>query len=391
MDYFIYLISGYSAITAALWLIAYWYILRQINAPPKINQVNAPEPRSFPSLSILVPACNEANTIRPALSSILKQDYPDLEVIAINDRSTDQTGKIIDQLAAEFDNLQTVHIENLPDGWLGKTHALKKGYEISKGDWVLATDADVCYKKSALKSIMAVALDDDCDHISCIPKMKNNGFLHEIAFDGFVSLLFSQQNLAGVSDLESDDYFGFGAFNMFRREVFEQTKGFEWLRMEVTDDMGIARMLRDHGARQGIYYAFDQLELEWYGSVTKMIEGLEKNSVAVVAHYNYLKGFSIPIVWFLFIMGPIVGLFSSFTAVQVLSAAAIIAGIPFNAMASYRLERPLLPFLFSWFGVFFPMYALIRSTFACLKRGGINWRGTFYPVEKLRKMQRVRF
>jgi len=339
----------------------------------------------------MVPAWNEANTIKPALTSILKQDYPKLEVIAINDRSTDQTGKIINQLAAQFDNLRAVDIENLPEGWLGKTHALKKGYEISKGDWVLATDADVCYKKSALRSIMAVALHHERDHISCIPQMKNNGFLHEIAFDGFLSLLFSQQNLAGVSDLESDDYFGFGAFNMFRGEVFDQTKGFEWLRMEVTDDMGIARMLRDHGARQGIYYAFDQLELEWYGSLRKMIKGLEKNSIGIVAHYNYLKGFLTPIVWLVFVMGPILGLFSSFIAVQVLSAAAIIAGIPFNAMASYRLERPLISFLFSAIGVFFPMYALIRSTFACFKRGGINWRGTFYPIDELRKMQRVRF
>jgi len=276
MDYFTYLVSGYSAITGLLWLIAYWFVLRQIYAPQKINQVNAPEPSSFPSLSVLVPACNEADKISPALQSILKQDYPNLEVIAINDRSTDQTGEIIEQLATQYDNLRTIHIETLPDGWLGKTYALKKGYEIAKGDWVLATDADVCYKKLALRSIMAVALHHDRDHVSCIPKIKNNGFLHETAFDGFVSLLFSQQNIEGVSDPESDDYFGFGAFNMFRRKFFEQTRGFAWLRMEVTDDMGIARMLRDHGAKQGIYYAFDQLELQWYGSLGKMIKGLEK-------------------------------------------------------------------------------------------------------------------
>lgn len=374
-----------------MWIIAYWYVLKQIYAPPKISQVKAPEPSSFPSLSILVPACNEANTIRAALQSILEQDYPNMQVIAINDRSTDQTGKIIDQLTTQYDNLHAIHIESLPDGWLGKTHALKKGYEMSTGDWVLATDADVCYKKSALRSIMAVALHHDRDHISCIPDMENNGFLHETAFDGFVSLLFSQQNLVGVPDLESDDYFGFGAFNMFRRDVFNRTKGFDWLRMEVIDDMGIARMLRDHGAKQGVYFAFDQLELEWYGSLGKMIKGLEKNSIGVVAHYSYLKGFLIPIIWLLFFMGPIVGLFSSFSAIQILSAGVIIASIPFNILASYRLERSYFSFLFSGFGMFFPMYALIRSTFACLKRGGIKWRGTFYPVDELRNMQRVRF
>lgn len=391
MDYFYYFIAGYSVAAGLIWLLAYAYVLRQIYAPPKISRVNAPNPSSFPTLSVLVPACNEADTIRPALQSILEQDYPNMEVIAINDRSTDQTGAIIDQLAAQDENLRVIHIENLPDGWLGKTHALKKGYEMSEGDWVLATDADVRYESSALRTIMAVALHHDRDHISCIPNMKNNGFWHEAAFDCFASLLFSQRNLAGVPDPESDDYFGFGAFNMFRRTVFEQTKGFEWLRMEITDDMGIAQMLRDHGAKQGVYYAFDQLELEWYGSLKKMIKGLEKNSIGVIAQYNYLKGFLLPVIWVLFFSGPLLGLFSSYTAVQLLSVAAIMTSIPFNFLAAYRLERPVFPFLFSVPGTFFPMYALIRSTFACLQRGGINWRGTFYPVDELRAMQRVRF
>jgi len=391
MDYLNYLTTGYSVIAGLIWIIAYGYVLKQIYAPPNISRVNAPEPSSFPSLSVLVPACNEADTIRPALQSLLEQDYPNIEVIAINDRSTDHTGEIIDQLSEQYDNLRAVHIENLPDGWLGKTHALKKGYEISEGDWVLATDADVHYKRSALRNIVAVALHHDRDHISCIPNMKNNGFWHEAAFDGFASLLFSQRNLAGVPDPESEDYFGFGAFNMFRRTVFDQTNGFEWLRMEITDDMGIAQMLRDHGAKQGVYYAFDQLELEWYGSMRKMVEGLEKNSIGVIAQYNYLKGFLIPVIWLLFFMGPLFGLFSSFTAVQVLSAGVITASIPFNILAAFRLERPLFPFLFSVLGALLPMFALLRSTFACVQRGGINWRGTFYPVDELREMQRVRF
>ncbi|MGK7369845.1 MAG: glycosyltransferase, partial [Candidatus Halalkalibacterium sp. M3_1C_030] len=297
MDIPSHIIAAYSVFTGLVWIFGLSFIVKQLYSVPKISELNAPEPETFPSLSIIVPACNEEGNIEPALSSLLEQDYPNLEIIAINDRSTDNTGQIIDRLSNEFKSLRALHINELPDGWVGKTNALKKGYEASEGDWVLATDADVCYKPEALRSIMAVALYKKLDHISCLPDMISNSFLHELTYNGFVSFVAGVQNMAGVQDAESDDYFTFGAFNMFKREAFEKTKGFSWLRMEIVDDMGIGKMLRDVGARQGFFFAFDQLELEWYGSLKNMIDGLEKNGIAVLAHYSYLRGFAIPVIW----------------------------------------------------------------------------------------------
>jgi hypothetical protein len=221
--------------------------------------------------------------------------------------------------------------------------------------------------------------------------MISNGFLHEMAYNGFVSFVAGVQNMEGVQDVESDDYFAFGAFNMFRREAFEKTPGFSWLRMEIVDDMGIGKMLMDAGARQGFFFAFDQLELEWYGSLRNMIAGLEKNGIAVLAHYNYLRGFAIPVVWAAIFFGPFLGLFSASLAAQLVSAAAIALTVPFNVASAMRLERPIPTFLFSLFGVGIMNYALLRSTYMCARRGGVEWRGVTYPVEELRKQQRVRF
>ena len=385
------IVTVYSILTGLVWVFGLSFIIKQLYSVPKISEVNAPEPEAYPSLSILVPACNEEENIEPALRSLLEQDYPDLEIIAMNDRSTDKTGQIIDRLSNEFDSLRPLHIEDLPDGWVGKTNALKKGYEASKGDWILATDADVCYKQDALRSIMAVALYKELDHISCLPDMISNGFLHEMTYNGFVSFVAGVQNMEGVQDVESDDYFAFGAFNMFKREVFEKTEGFSWLRMEIVDDMGVGRMLRDAGARQGFFFAFDQLELEWYGSLRNMIDGLEKNGIAVLAHYSYLRGFAIPVIWAIIFFGPILGLFSSFLTVQAVSTAAIISTVPLNIASARKLERPVSTFLFSLIGVWIMNYALMRSTYMCAKRGGVAWRGVTYSVEELRKHQRVRF
>lgn len=391
MNFFFYIETGYIILSCIIWILGFGFILRQLFAAPKINEVDAPSPEKFPLLSILVPACNEARTIEPALRSLLRQNYPNMEIIAINDRSTDETGDIIDRLSEEYNSLKTLHIDELPEGWIGKTHALKKGFSKATGEWILATDADVCYEPGALRSIMSVALHENLDQISCLPHMKNNGFLHEMSYNGFVTFVVCVQNLDGIQDVNSDDYFAFGAFNMVRRETFEKTKGFQWLRMEIADDMGTAKMMNDHKAKQGFYYAFEELTLEWYDSLKEMIRGLEKNGIAVLGHYSYLRGFCIPVVWLLLFLAPFIGLFSSWTTVQIIAASTVLLSIPFNITAARRLERPVSTFLFSFFGVCMMMFALIRSTYACAKRGGVEWRGTIYPVEKLRRLQRVKF
>ena len=351
MQYLLYLAAGYATIASALWMLGFGFILRQLFSAPRISRVDAPTPDSFPALSVLVPARNEAEAIEPALRSLLSQDYPNLEVIAIDDRSTDETGTVMERLSDEYERLRVLHIETLPDGWMGKTHALKQGYAQTTGDWVLMTDADVCYEPGALRSIMAVALHDDPDQLSCLPHMQNSGFLHEVTYDGWVTLVMGSLNLRGVRDRKSDDYFAFGAFNMVRRDVFDRTKGFSWLRMDIADDMATA----------------------------KMMSGLEKNGIAVVAHYKYWKGVVLPLVWSLVFFGPVVGLLTPWTPVQAVSLSAVVLSIPFNVASARRLRRPIWTYLFSLLGVWCMMYALLRSTYACARRGGVAWGARCIP------------
>jgi glycosyltransferase involved in cell wall biosynthesis len=391
MPYALYLTAAYAVVTSILWVLGFGYILTQLFTVPRISDVDAPAPSSFPSLSVLVPARNEADAIEPALRSLLAQDYPNLEVIAIDDRSTDETGAIMDRLSDEYDHLRVLHIETLPEGWLGKTHALREGYVQATGDWVLMTDADVCYEPGALRSVMAVALHDDLDQISCLPHMHNSGILHEVAYNGWVTVVMGALDQRGVRDPASNDYAAFGAFNMVRRDVFDQTEGFSWLRMDIADDMATAKMMKSHGARQGFYFALDELKLAWYASLPDMIDGLEKNGIAVLAHYNYLRGFAFPFIWGLLFLGPIVGLFVPWMPVQAVSLSAAGLSIPFNVASALRLRRPISTYLFSFFGVWCMMYALFRSTYACARRGGVEWRGTVYPVDQLRKYQRAKF
>src|SRR5512133_478831 len=115
--------------------------LKDVAVPP-----GSPQPR----VSLIVSALNEAATIEPALRSLLAIDYPDLELIVINDRSTDATPAIIERVAADAPRMRVVHLRELPSGWLGKNHALHQGAAIATGDYLLFTDADAVFAPSAV-------------------------------------------------------------------------------------------------------------------------------------------------------------------------------------------------------------------------------------------------
>src|SRR5215469_13916359 len=134
---------------------------------------------AVPRVSIVVPARNEAEHIEAALLSLLQLDYPDYEVIAVDDRSEDATGTIIDRLAEEWRPrgeashhlLKVLHVTELPPGWLGKTHAMWLAGKQATGDWILFTDADVVFRNDALRRAVSYAERVRGDHLVLFPTM----------------------------------------------------------------------------------------------------------------------------------------------------------------------------------------------------------------------------
>jgi cellulose synthase/poly-beta-1,6-N-acetylglucosamine synthase-like glycosyltransferase len=131
----------------------YLHALWKIAALPNLARASdsLPGEKAWPKLSLLVACRDEAANVRAALSSVLAQDYPALEVVAVDDRSGDATGAILDELAAQHPMLRVVHVTSLPEGWLGKTHALARASEAATGELLLFTDADVVFAPGALR------------------------------------------------------------------------------------------------------------------------------------------------------------------------------------------------------------------------------------------------
>jgi len=139
----------------------------------------------YPSLSVIIPACNEEESIRQAISQLLDQDYPDFEVIVVNDRSTDHTRLILEELKIKYPQLNVVTITDLPPKWLGKNHAIYQGVKHATGEWLLFTDADIMFSPGSLKKTISYSLENKLDHLTISPDSIHKGFFTVVLFPSF--------------------------------------------------------------------------------------------------------------------------------------------------------------------------------------------------------------
>lgn len=362
---------------------------------PRLQRETFSMPGRWPRLSVIVPACNEAAHLDAAVKTLLHQDYPELEIIIVNDRSTDETGAVIDALAKSDARINALHIKTLPDRWLGKVHALHCGVTKATGDWLLFTDADVFFAPDALRRALAYALYNEADHLALIPRTIQKSIWLDVAVQTFGLLFLLATRAAGVNRAGSKSYVGIGAFNLVKAEAFRRTPGFEWLRLEPGDDVGLGMMVKQAGGRSRLALAHENLTVEWYPSVMAMFRGLEKNLFGPGANYQWWLMLAQVIGLVALAVAPWLGILlatmvDSIT-VTVLGAATLAAHGLFAVCCAERRPRDVLTLLLFPFGLLLIAAMFLRAGCKCIKHGGIDWRGTHYPVGQLRQGQRVKF
>jgi len=379
-----------------------------------LERETPPQPRPWPKLSVIVPACNEADTIESAVESLLAQDYPDLQVLLVNDRSTDATGAAIDRLAARDPRVRAVHVTSLPDGWLGKVHAMHQALRRADGEYVLFTDADVHFMGDVLRRAMAYCVANDVDFLAGMPELWHRKLLVGSMISVSMRHLNAAMRFWAVHDARSSAYMGIGAFNLVRREAYDRTPGLEWLRMEVADDAGLGLMMKRSGARCRMVNLRGLLGLQWYNSVGGMFRGVEK-AFASVARCSLLRCLVVCVVLLGLELAPYAALLplggggrggwgsaglpgAPWLGLPVpgggLLVWAALATIAVSLVSSWWVTRwvrhPFWPSALAPVGIVLGAVGLIRSGVIGWRRGGIDWRGTFYPSAQLVEGQRVR-
>lgn len=395
MNQFVFFIAlGFAALTVFAWCLAWtraWWHAREYQEIPRLEKSSSEQTADlWPSLSLIIPACNEERSIEAAARSLLEQTYPNLELIFVNDRSTDQTGDIIQRLAEEDSRVTVLHIETLPDGWLGKVHALHRATEVARGDWLLYTDADVSFQPGALQEIVQFAETEGVDHLAGLPRMRPAGVWVGIAIAAFYTTSMFFISSRRVADPDDPLAVGVGALNLVRRSALDQTPGFEWLKMETIDDMGLGLMVQQHGGRGLVARAGEQLSLTWYQNVSEMARGLEKNTPGLTG-YSRLRSLGLLSILPLFLIG--FACTFLFPWPVCLAAWLVIATCPLLCMASFSRQTSLARYTFACFplGLILLWLIFVRALWLLSVRGHVQWRGTQYPIAALKTGQRMEF
>ena len=336
-----------------------------------------------PSVTIIVSALNEAQTIKPALLSLLAIDYPNLSVIAINDRSTDNTGTVLDAIAKQYGTrLKVIHIDALPSGWLGKNHALHCGAAKANSDYILFTDADIVFDPQAISRAVRYCETNRLDHLSLIfDVVAKSGLLQLLILSFSVGLMARFQPWRVATSPKH--YFGVGAFNLIRRSVYVAIGGHAQNPMAVIDDVQLGQLVKQNGYRQDALFGLKSVSVEWYPSVPALVRGLEKNLFSGF-EYSLLLVIAATITNFVARVWPWIGLIASSGASQLFCLATILINLIFYVLLlkDYRWTYHCLLFM----PVVAPLEMFIwwRSTLLTLMRGGITWRGHFYALEEIK-------
>ncbi|HEX4310561.1 MAG TPA: glycosyltransferase family 2 protein [Acidobacteriaceae bacterium] len=345
-----------------------------------------------PRLTVIVPARNEAAAIEATLRSLLAQTIP-VEIIAVDDRSTDATGALMDSLSTQVPGegraagkfLSVIHIDALPPGWMGKTHAMALAARQSATPWLLFTDGDIVFQPDTLERALRYAEHAAVDHLVLLPTL-----ILKTPGERMMSAVFQSLSLLTwrpwkIADPKAKhESIGMGAFNLVHSDVYRAIGGFEALSLEVLEDLRLGYEIKHHGYRQHLVLGPGLIQLHWAPGVFGMVHNLTKNIYATFRfRLTLFLGAWLGLLIMCFV--PFAGLFGN-TYIRVVSVLSLlmIALLYQQASRFYNRIGPIYTLTFP-IAAALVLYAMLRSALLTLIRRGIVWRGTFYPLKELRR------
>jgi chlorobactene glucosyltransferase len=340
-------------------------------------------------VSVVVPARNEERGVEAGVRSHLEQDYPRdaLEVVVVDDRSTDRTPEILSRLAAEYPSLAVVRGVEPPAGWLGKPHALAQGIAHAKGEVLFLADADVRYDPPALREAVALLDARRLDLLALFPRMEMEGFWENVLLPYLPVSFFFGPGAVVNSDLQRRWAVGAGAGMLVRRAAYVRVGGHEAIRSSVVDDLHLAIRVRRSGGRCLLARADDRASLRMYRGYREVRDGFTKN---IAFTFEGVTGVLLGIATALSIaacVAPPVVLAAKLLGAPVPARDVALAGYAAGGLVAARLWLAAALRYPAWPALTHPLMALawaeiiVRSLVRRFLRRELEWRGRRYDAK----------
>lgn len=376
-----------ASLALALWCVQWFLAWRITRAVPPLSSAQAEPLDAWPRLSVVVPARDEALRVESALRSKLACGYPELELVAVDDRSTDGTGEILARVAGEDPRVKTARVDALPEGWLGKLNAMSTGLSRATGEWVLFSDADVHVEPGVLQRVIAWAERERVDLVAVFPRIEPKGPVIDSALTYTLRVLSLTGRLWRANDDASHVGLGVGAFSLVRRRRLEETGALSVLRMEVADDVALGALLKQTGARCRIFAGRREVHLHFLETFEALARSADKG--------GGMLGFSLPKTLCFALLPALFEVGVPLAALAAGGAAAVVGALALVVATAAHLTLNAHFDCMRWSAALWPLgslviaYCTLRAGLRAWRSQGVSWRDTFYPRALLEQGRRL--
>ncbi len=350
-----------------------------------------PPPSTTPLISVCIPARNEERNIRACVEAILNQDYPDFEVIVLDDRSMDATQEILRQLAAQNDRLKIINGSDLPKGWAGKPHALFQASATARGEWLCFVDADTFLSPATLSSCYVKTLETQADMFTIMTFQVLGSFWEKTIMPLVMTALSAGFSPRKVNDPKTKDAIANGQFILIKRSVYDAIGGHESVKDNIVEDKAISEQVKWNGHRLIVADGMKVVRTRMYTSLPEMWEGWTKNIYLGLRDEPGLMalgvfGAFLTLVVSIFLpLWLLLGLFWFLNDAGWLAIAVILESLLLWAYLIYvRVQVAIKMEISPWYALTTPLGAAVfgammfTSAWKVISRKGVTWKGRIY-------------
>ncbi|HEY9678054.1 MAG TPA: glycosyltransferase family 2 protein [Drouetiella sp.] len=354
---------------------------------------------NLPFVSVLIPARNEETKIERCLDSVLAQNYPNFEVIVIDDRSTDRTGEIIEGYAKRDSRVKYVQGKDAPSGWIGKCNALAHAVGYASGDWYIFTDADTYHEKSSIKDAVAYSISNKTDLVSFVPMQELGSFWEKLVMPTLLSSFVLGDPFHSVNNPKAKRAYAYGQYIICRTSSYDALGGHQSVRDEIVEDHAIARVFKEKGYKILVADGKTMYSVRMYTDLSSMWQGWTKNLyslidshvfnlLAIIALLNvvliapFIEAFAVANMWLQADPNPFLTPLTALTAAQL-----IVLVVWYRLTAEHRAGTNWWHFFWLPFGCLSVSVLQLHAAYLVLSGSKVNWKGRQYTVNSSKTIQ----